>query len=58
MFVAKLVNNSGTIEFGTPNVTIAGNSNVVIHSDSISMGMRQIAPEQIGYREINSMMDP
>jgi len=58
MFVAKLVNNSGTIEFGIPNVTIAGNSNIVIHSDSITMGMRQIAPEQIGYREINSMMDP
>jgi hypothetical protein len=58
IFVAKLVNNSGTIEFGTPNVTIAGNSNIVIHSENINMGLRQIAPEQIGYREINSSLDP
>ncbi len=58
IFVAKLVNNNGTIEFGTPNITIAGNSNIVIHSENINMGMRQIAPEQIGYREINSSLDP
>ena len=58
IFVANLVNNSGTIEFGTPLVTIAGNSTIDIHSDSIRMGVRQIAPEQIGYREINSSLDP
>ncbi len=58
MFVTKLINNGGTIEFGTPLITISGNSNIVIHSDSIRMGMRLIAAEQLGYREIHGMIDP
>jgi hypothetical protein len=57
MFVAKLTNN-GTPAFDTPLVTMAGNSNITINSNDISMGVRQVAPVQLGYREINSMMDP
>ena len=58
LFVAKLDNNSGTISFGTPLVTIAGNSNIEIHSENIRMGMRLIAAEQLGYREIHGLIDP
>ena len=58
IFVAKLTNNGGTPAFDTPLVTMAGNSNITINSNDINMGVRQIAPVQLGYREVNSMMDP
>ena len=58
LFVANVSAASGTATFGVPKVTIGGNSDIIIDSNGIDMGVRQIAPVQLGYREINSMMDP
>jgi hypothetical protein len=58
LFVANVSAASGTATFGVPKVTIGGNSDIIIDSNGIDMGVRQIAPIQLGYREINSMMDP
>jgi hypothetical protein len=58
IFVANVSAASGTPTFGVPKVTIGGNSDIIIDSNGIDMGVRQVAPIQLGYREINSMMDP
>jgi hypothetical protein len=58
LFVANVSAASGTATFGVPKVTLGGNSDIIIDSNGIDMGVRQIAPEQIGYREINSSLDP
>jgi hypothetical protein len=58
LFVANVSAPGGVAAFGTPKVTIGGNSDIIIDSNGIDMGVRQIAPVQLGYREINSMLDP
>ena len=58
LFVANVSSESGTATFGIPKITIGGNSDIVIDSNGINLGVRQIAPVQLGYREINSMLDP
>jgi len=58
LFIANVSDESGTAAFGIPKVTIGGNSDIIIDSNGIDMGVRQIAPIQLGYREINSMLDP
>ncbi len=58
LFVANVSAQGGVATFGVPKVTIGGNSDIIIDSNGIDMGVRQIAPLQLGYREINSMMDP
>jgi hypothetical protein len=58
LFVANVSAPGGVATFGIPKVTIGGNSDIIIDSNGIDMGVRQIAPLQLGYREVNSMMDP
>jgi len=58
MFVANLTLVNGVPTFGTPKFTWRGNSNIRINSQTIQMGMDLMPPEQIGWREITSIIDP
>lgn len=58
MYIVNVTESGGVISFGTPRFTMAGNSNITIDSDAIAMGVGLIPPVQMGWREVNSMMDP
>jgi hypothetical protein len=58
LFVANVSAPGGVATFGVPKVTMGGNSDIIIDSNGIDMGVREIAPLQLGYREINSSLDP
>ncbi len=57
MFVVNVTMVNGVPTFGTPKVTVAGQSDITISRDAISMGMRLIPPQQLGWREIKSNTD-
>jgi len=58
LFVARLTNNAGLINFGVPALSIKGDSRLVADGDSLEMAIRLIPPSQISFREITSGMDP
>ncbi len=58
MFVCQVTHSGGTYTFGTPKVTLAGNSNITINSNSLGLGSRLMPSEQLGWREITSETDP
>ena len=58
MFVSQVTQSGGSYTFGTPKYTLAGNSNLNINSNTLSLGSRLLPPEQLGWREVTSAMDP
>ena len=44
--------------FGTPTISVSGNSNIVADSNALSMAVRLIPPAQISFREVTGVLDP
>jgi len=58
LFLAKLTMTDGVASFDTPSFTWRGNSDVIMNSEAIRMGMRLLPPEQLSWREITGIIDP
>jgi len=58
MFVANLQGAAPSASFGTPKLTIAGNSNILINANAIKMGMELIPVNTLSTREVTSSIEP
>jgi hypothetical protein len=58
LYVVNVTENSGIVTFGSPQITLSGNSDIIIDTEAIRMGVRQIPAVQLSRREITSSMDP
>ncbi len=58
VYVTNLVNNGGVLTFGTPRLSISGESTIHYDAGAISIGVSLIPPVQLGWREITSNLDP
>jgi hypothetical protein len=58
IYIASISQSGGTLNWGTPRLTLSGNSNITINSEAIRMGLRLIPPAQLDFREVTSNMDP
>jgi hypothetical protein len=58
IFVANLTESNGTISFGTPRLTMAGNSDIHVHSDALRIARELLPLRQLGLREVTSRTDP
>ncbi len=58
IFVANVSVVNGTPTFGSAHLTVSGQTTVTADGNAVSMGMRQLASKQMGWREVKSDMDP
>ena len=58
VYITSVTNSGGVISWGTPKLSMSGNSDIIINSNAIGMAMRLIPASQTAFREITSAMDP
>ena len=58
MYIVNVTNAGGNPVFGTPKLTLSGNSNLYINSQALNMAVQLIPPIQLGWREIRNGIDP
>jgi hypothetical protein len=58
IYISSISQSGGTLNWGTPRLTMSGNSNITINSEAIRMALRLIPPAQLDFREVTSNMDP
>jgi hypothetical protein len=59
LFVAKTIDNGdGTWSYGSPAVTVAGNSNFYLQADGIALGYSLMTLKLLSWREITREIEP
>jgi len=58
LYVVNVQNVGGVISFGTPKLTVSGNSEITMNSANIMMGINMLPAAQLSWREIHSDTDP
>ncbi len=58
MYIVNVTNGGGGPVFGTPKLTVSGNSNIYINSQALNLAVQLIPPIQLGWREIRNGIDP
>ena len=58
MYVVNVTMSGGVTSFGPTSMSMGGNSDIVIDSESIMMAINLLPPAQIGFREVLSSTDP
>jgi hypothetical protein len=52
IFLVNLTNSGGEISFGTPGISIGGDSRITANRDAVKMAVGLIPASQISFREI------
>ncbi len=58
VLVAAVSGSAGAASWGSPRLTIGGNSRLTMNVDAVRTASRLIPPAQLGFREVTSGLDP
>lgn len=58
IYGVNVQNIGGTVTFGPTKMSIGGNSDIIINSQALNMGVSLLPASQVGWREVSSVMDP